>query len=310
MHLRILGAVLVIVAASVIVFVAMRVLPGDPVTVLAEGSPLSEQQRQALRERYDLDRPLPEQYLIWAKGAVRGDFGISLKSNRPVSQIIGESVPPTILLLLGGFAVSLLISIPLGILAGVREGTITDQLVVSFTMFLFSVPLFVSCVLAIYLFAFKLRWLPSFGVELSDGPVEVARHMLLPWLTLGVSLVAVQAATLRAGMIDALAQEHVLMARSWGLPWRYVVRRHALRTALVPVVTLLGLQLSYMIVGSLFVDLIFGLGGMGTVMVNAVKVRDLPVVQATVMIVSFTFTLANLVVDLLAARLDPRYAIR
>jgi peptide/nickel transport system permease protein len=310
MHLRILGAVVVIVAASVVVFVAMRVLPGDPVTVLAEGSPLTQQQRQALRERYDLDRPLPEQYLIWVKGAVRGDFGISLKSNRPVSQIIGESLPPTILLLLGGFAVSLMIAIPLGILAGVREGTITDQLVVSFTMFLFSVPLFVSCVLAIYLFAFKLRWLPSFGVELGDGPVEVARHMLLPWVTLGVSLVAVQAATLRAGMIDALAQEHVLMARTWGLPWRYIVRRHVLRAALVPVVTLLGLQLSYMIVGSLFVDLIFGLGGMGTVMVNAVKVRDLPVVQATVMIVSFTFTLANLVVDLLAARLDPRYAIR
>jgi peptide/nickel transport system permease protein len=310
MHVRILGAVLVIVAASIVVFVAMRVLPGDPVTVLAEGSPLSEQQRQALRERYDLDRPLPEQYLIWVKGAVTGDFGISLKSNRPVSQIISESLPPTILLLLGGFAVSLLISVPLGILAGVREGTITDQLVVSFTMLLFSVPLFVSCVLAIYLFAFKLRWLPSFGVELGDGPAEVVRHMLLPWLTLGISLVAVQAATLRAGMIDALAQEHVLMARSWGLPWHYVVRRHALRAALVPVVTLLGLQLSYMIVGSLFVDLIFGLGGMGTVMVNAVKVRDLPVVQATVMIVSFTFTLANLVVDLLAARLDPRYAIR
>jgi peptide/nickel transport system permease protein len=310
MHLRILGALLVIVTASVVIFVAMRVLPGDPVTVLAEGSPLTPQQRQVLRERYDLDRPLPEQYLIWVKGAVRGDFGISLKSNRPVSQMIGESLPPTVLLLLGGFAVSLLISVPLGIAAGVREGSFVDQLIVSFTMFLFSVPFFVSCVLAIYLFAFKLRWLPSFGVDLGAGPLEVVRHLLLPWVTLGISLVAVQTATLRAGMIDTLAQEHVLLARSRGLPWRYVVRRHALRAALVPVVTLLGLQLSYMIVGSLFVDLIFGLGGLGTVLVDAVKVRDLPVVQASVMVVSVTFTLANLVVDLLAARLDPRYAIR
>lgn len=310
MHLRILGALLVIVAASVVIFVAMRVLPGDPVTVLAEGSPLTAQQRQVLRERYDLDRPLPEQYLIWVRGAVRGDFGISLKSNRPVSQMIGESLPPTVLLLLGGFAVSLLISVPLGIVAGVREGSVADQLIVSFTMLLFSVPFFVSCVLAIYLFAFKLRWLPSFGVDLGAGPLEVARHLLLPWVTLGISLVAVQTATLRAGMIDTLAQEHVLLARSRGLPWRYVVRRHALRAALVPVVTLLGLQLSYMIVGSLFVDLIFGLGGLGTVMVDAVKVRDLPVVQASVMVVSVTFTLANLAVDLLAARLDPRYAIR
>jgi peptide/nickel transport system permease protein len=309
-YLRVLGALLVVVAASVAIFVAMRVLPGDPVTVLAEGTPLTEAQRQALRERYHLDRSLPEQYLIWARGAVTGDLGISLKSNRPVSAIVAESLPPTLLLLVGAFVVSLLFAVPLGILAGVKEGSVADQLVVSGTMLLFSVPLFVSCVLAIYVFAYRLGWLPSFGLELGDGPAQVLRHMLLPWLTLGVALIAVQAATLRAGMIDALGQEYVLLARSRGLPWRQVVRRHALRSALVPVVTLLGLQLSYMIVGSLFVDLIFGLGGLGTVMVNAVKVRDLPLVQATVMIVSGTFILANLAVDLVAARLDPRYAIR
>jgi peptide/nickel transport system permease protein len=309
-HVRVLGALLVVVAASIAIFVAMRVLPGDPVTVLAEGTPLTEVQRQALRERYDLDRSLPAQYLGWARGAVTGDFGVSLKSNRPVSGILGESLPPTVLLLAGGFLVSLLVAVPLGILAGVREGRMADQLVVSGTMLLFSVPFFVSCVLAIYVFAYQLGWLPSFGLEFGDGPGQVLRHMVLPWVTLGAALIAVQTATLRAGMIDALGQEYVLLARSRGLPWRQVVRRHALRSALVPVVTLLGLQLSYMIVGSLFVDLIFGLGGLGTVLVNAVKVRDLPLVQASVMIVSFTFILANLLVDLVAARLDPRYAIR
>jgi peptide/nickel transport system permease protein len=307
---RVLGALLVVVAASVAIFVAMRVLPGDPVTVLAEGTPLTEAQRQVLRERYDLDRSIPEQYLAWAAGAVTGDFGTSLKSNRPVSDILGESVPPTLLLLAGGFLVSLLVAVPLGMLAGLREGRLIDQLVVSGTMLLFSVPFFVSCVLAIYVFAYQLGWLPSFGLDFGDGPAEVVRHMLLPWLTLGAALIAVQVATLRAGMIDALGQDYVLLARSRGLPWRQVVRRHVLRSALVPIVTLLGLQLSYMIVGSLFVDLIFGLGGLGTVLVNAVKVRDLPLVQASVMIVSATFILANLGVDLVAARLDPRYAIR
>ena len=307
---RILGVIPVIVAASILVFVAMRVLPGDPVTVLAEGSPLTEQRRQVLTERYHLDRPIVTQYVIWVSGAVTGDFGISLKSNRPVSAIIRESVGPTLMLLLGGFAVSLLISVPLGVIAGIKEGSITDQGIVMFTMLLFSVPLFVSCVLAIYFFSLKLRWFPSFGLPFDEGIGSLLHHVVLPWTTLGLTLIAVQAATLRASMIDALGQEYVLIAESRGLPRGQVIRRHALRSALLPMVTLLGLQLSYMVVGSVFVDLIFGLGGLGTVLVNAVKVRDLPVVQAVVMIVSLTFIIANLVVDLVASRLDPRYRVR
>ena len=307
---RILGVIPVIVAASILVFVAMRVLPGDPVTVLAEGSPLTEQRRQVLTERYHLDRPIVTQYVIWVSGAATGDFGISLKSNRPVSAIIRESVGPTLMLLLGGFAVSLLISVPLGVIAGIKEGSITDQGIVMFTMLLFSVPLFVSCVLAIYFFSLKLRWFPSFGLPFDEGIGSLLHHVVLPWTTLGLTLIAVQAATLRASMIDALGQEYVLIAESRGLPRGQVIRRHALRSALLPMVTLLGLQLSYMVVGSVFVDLIFGLGGLGTVLVNAVKVRDLPVVQAVVMIVSLTFIIANLVVDLVASRLDPRYRVR
>ena len=307
---RVLGVIPVIIAASILVFVAMRVLPGDPVTVLAEGSPLTEKRRQILTERYHLDRPIVVQYAIWVGGAVTGDFGISLKSNRPVSAIVRESVGPTLVLLLGGFAVSLLISVPLGAVAGIRESSLIDHGIVMFTMLLFSVPLFVSCVLAIYVFALQLRWFPSFGLPFDEGIGALVRHMVLPWTTLGLTLIAVQAATLRASMIDALGQEYVLMAESRGLPRGQVVLRHALRSALLPMVTLLGLQLSYMVVGSVFVDLIFGLGGLGTVLVNAVKVRDLPVVQAVVMIVSFTFIIANLAVDLIASRLDPRYRVR
>jgi peptide/nickel transport system permease protein len=307
---RILSVIPVLILASVLIFVAMRVLPGDPVTVLAQGAPLSVAQREALSAEYNLDRSIPAQYVLWVSDAIRGDFGISLKSNRSVSTILAESLPRTVLLLIGAFVVSLLLSLPLGIVAALRESKLSDQTIVSATMFLFSIPLFISSVLAIYLFAFRLRLLPAFGFGGGEGVIGIVRHMLLPWTVLGLALVAVQTATLRAGLVDSLHQEYVLMAEARGIPRRQAIRRHALRAALVPVVTLLGLQLSYMIVGSVFVDQIFGLGGLGTVLIDAVKFRDLPVVQASVMVVSAFFIVANLLVDLVAARLDPRYVIR
>jgi peptide/nickel transport system permease protein len=307
---RVCSTIPVLIAASIVIFVAMRVLPGSPVTILTEGTPLSPEQRAALTREYHLDQPIERQYLAWAEGAIQGDLGTSLKSNQPVSSIIGQALPRTLVLLLGGFAFSLLLAVPLGIVAALREGTVLEQGIISLTMFLLSVPLFISCVLAIYLFSYRWNVLPAFGFRSSTGSGEVYKHMLLPWATLGFALVAVQTATLRAGLLDVLHQEYILMAQSRGLPWRQVLRRHALRSALVPVVTLLGLQLSYMIVGSVFVDNIFGLGGLGSVLVNAVNFRDMPVVQACVMIVSAFFVFANLAVDVIASRLDPRYAIR
>jgi peptide/nickel transport system permease protein len=306
---RVLSIVPVLIAASILIFVAMRVLPGNPVTILTQGAPLSPEQRQALTKEYHLDEPIWKQYVAWVQGALHGDFGVSLQSNEPVSTIIGRSLPRTLVLLAGAFFFSLLLSIPLGILAALREGTALEQGVISFTMFLLSIPLFISCVVAIYFFSYKWGLLPAFGYG-GSNPISFIEHMLLPWITLGLALVAVQTATLRAGLLDVLHQEYISMAQSRGLPWRQVVRRHALRSALVPVVTLLGLQLSYMIVGSVFVDTIFGLGGLGSVLVNAVNFRDMPVVQASVMIVSVFFVVANLTVDLMAAWLDPRYAIR
>lgn len=287
----------------------MRVLPGNPVTILTQGAPLSVEQRQALTKEYHLDQPVWDQYFAWVEGAFRGDLGTSLQSNEAVSTIIGRSLPRTLVLLAGAFLFSLLISIPLGIVSALREGTASDQGIISFTMLLLSVPLFISCVLGIYLFSYTWNLLPAFGYG-GSTLISFGKHMLLPWITLGLALVAVQTSTLRAGLVDVLHQDYITMAQSRGLPWHHVLRRHALRSALVPVVTLLGLQLSYMIVGSVFVDTIFGLGGLGSVLVNAVNFRDMPVVQASVMVVCLFFVFANLAVDLIAARLDPRYAIR
>lgn len=308
---RVLSILPVLFVASIIIFVLMRVLPGDPLTILAQGQPLSDAKRQALTQAYHLDQPLPVQYVIWLGDAIHGDLGLSLKNGDPVVDILASSIPRTLLLLVGAFLLSQVISIPLGIAAALNEGKPIDQLIISFTLLLFSVPLFISCVLAIYVFAFVLGVLPAFGTGLEGGGLlNVVRHMILPWFTLAIALVAVQAATLRASLVDVIHQEYVVMAKARGLPWSQVLRRHALRSALVPVVTLLGLQISYMVVGSVFVDYIFGLGGFGTILVNAVNFRDLPLVQGAVMVVAVFFTLANLVVDVLAARLDPRYTVR
>jgi peptide/nickel transport system permease protein len=308
--LRILSVIPVLLVASILVFVTMRVIPGDPVSVLTQGAPLTVQQRQALTRQYHLDQPIPVQYVQWLRGALTGDFGRSLSSNRPVTSVIAESLPRTLILLAGGFVFSMAFAIPLGLLAALREGRPLDHLIVGLTMLLFSVPLFISSVIAIYLFAFRWNLLPSFGFGSDGGVGGVFKHLLLPWCALGLSLLAVQTATLRAALVDVFNQEYVRMAESRGLPWLYVLRKHALRSALVPVVTLLGLQLSFMLIGSVFVDYIFGVGGFGTVLVNAVKARDLTVVQTAVMLVSTFFVFSNLAVDLAAARLDPRYAIR
>jgi peptide/nickel transport system permease protein len=306
---RVASVIPVLLIASILIFVAMRVVPGDPVSVLAQGTPLTAEQRAALTAQYHLDQPIPQQYLAWLGGALQGDFGSSLKSGRPVSDILAEAIPRTLLLLGGAFVIALLLSMPLALLAALREGKAIDQLVISTTVVIFSVPLFISSLLAIYIFSFQLNVLPAFGLAFTS-PSEVVRHMILPWCTLGLALLAAQTATMRAGLVDALHQEYISMAESRGLRWRHVVRRHAVRSALVPVITLLGLQLSYMIVGSVFVDFIFGLGGLGSVLVTSVNSRDLTVVQASVMSVSVFFVLANLAVDLVARRLDPRYEMR
>jgi peptide/nickel transport system permease protein len=306
---RVLSVIPVLLVASILIFVAMRVIPGDPVSALSAGAPITPQQRIALTKEYHLDEPIPQQYFAWLGNALKGDLGTSLKTNQPVSQILGRAIPRTALLLAGAFMISLLISVPLGLLAALREGRAIDQFVISLTMFLFSIPLFITSVLAIYLFSFKLNILPAFGLDFNSLH-DVFKDMILPWCVLGLALVAAQTATLRAGLVDALHQEYIVMAQSRGLPWPHVVRRHAFRSALVPVVTLLGLQLSYMIVGSVFVDVVFGLGGLGSVLVNSVDNRDLPLVQASVMCVAVFFVLANLTVDLIARKLDVRYEVR
>jgi peptide/nickel transport system permease protein len=301
---RLIAFIPIVFIVSVLIFLAMRVVPGDPITVLTAGSPVPAEIKEQLRREFDLDKPIVTQYLLWAKDALQGDFGISLKSRAPVSELLGKTIPITLTVLAGGLLVSMLISIPLGVIAALRQGRLTDQLIISGTLVTLSIPVFTAGILAIIVFSFWLGWLPPFGR--GEGFVGRIEHMILPWLVLGLALTAAQTNTLRAGMIDVLNKDYILAAEARGLR-RLAVLRHGLRTAMVPVVTILGVQFGYMIVGSVLIDYVFGLGGLGQLLVDAVNQRDYPVIQALLLCIAVAFTGATLLVDIVASRLDPRY---
>jgi peptide/nickel transport system permease protein len=305
---RILSIIPVLLVSSIVIFVAMRVVPGNPINILDEGLPMTQQERQAAAHQYHLDQSIPAQYVLWLSDAVQGNLGVSYRSSKPVTSILGPAIVRTLLLIFGGVFIAFCIAVPLAVYSAKREGSLGDQAVLSGTTFLLSVPLFVSGVLAIYIFAYRWSILPPFGV--GHGLGGVLEHMILPWTALALAIVGVQVGTLRTALADALRQEYVVIAGARGLSQRRILWRHAFRSALVPMVTLLGLQLGVLIVGAVFIEYIFGLGGVGSVLVNAVSSRDLPVVQGAVLAVSAFFIMANLAVDIVASRLDPRYSIR
>jgi peptide/nickel transport system permease protein len=302
---RLMAFVPIVVAVSILIFLALRVVPGDPVTVLTAGSPVPAEVKEQLRRAFDLDKPLVTQYTLWAGKALTGDFGISLKSRIPVTRLLAQSIPITLAVLAGGLVLSMLISLPLGILAALRQGRWIDQAIIAGTLVTLSVPVFTAGILSIIVFSFWLGWLPPFGR--GTGFLDGIRHLILPWCVLGLSLTAAQTNTLRAGMIDVLNRDYLLAAEGRGLP-PLAVLRHGLRTAMVPVVTVLGVQFGYMIVGTVLVDYVFGLGGIGQLLVDAVNQRDYPVVQAILVTIAVAFTATTLLVDIVASRLDPRYA--
>ena len=302
---RLIAFVPIVFVVSILIFVALRVVPGDPITVLTAGTPVTETVKRQLRHEFDLDRPLPTQYLLWAGRALHGDFGVSLKNRIPVTKLLGQSFPITLTVLLGGLVLSLLISVPLGVIAALRQGRPVDQAIIAGTLIFLSIPIFTGGILAILLFSYKTGWLPGFGR--GDGwGVDRIRHLILPWSVLALALTAAQTNTLRAGMLDVLNRDYMLGAEARGLPRRAILR-HGLRTALVPVVTVIGVQFGYMIVGTVLVDFVFGLGGIGQLLVDAVNTRDYTVIQAIVVCIAVAFSMATLLVDLVAGWLDPRY---
>jgi peptide/nickel transport system permease protein len=303
---RVGQAAIVLVGVSILVFSIMHLVPGDPVRV-ALGTRFDQDTYDALRARAGLDQPLVTQYLDWASSALVGDLGVSFRSGEPVTSVILERLPATVSLALGAIVVALVIAIPLGLVSALRPRSTVDYIASFVSQVGISIPDFWLAIMGILLFASSLRWLPSGGyTPLTEDPVEWLRHLVLPAFTVGVVSGAVLTRFVRSSALEALGQDHTRTARAKGLPARLVLRRHVLRNALVPVVTVTGIQLAYLLSGVVVVEVVFSWNGLGLLALQAVENRDYPVLQGAVLLFAVTFLVVNLVVDLVYAAIDPR----
>ncbi len=294
---------LMFVITSVIFFL-VHLIPGDPARIMVGGQRISQANLQNIRHAYRLDRPVVVQYGLWVRDLAHGDLGRSYRQRTEVRTLILERLPLTMKLGLYSFIISLLIAVPLGIISAVKRNTWIDVAASVFALVGASSPVFFTAILLILLFGYKLAWLPALGA--GDGGFDELKHLLLPSLTLGISLAAITTRITRSAMVEALTQDYIETARAKGLPARVVVLKHALRNALVPIITVAGLQFGFLLVGAVLVEQTFGLGGLGSLLVDAVQVRDYPVVQGATIFLAAVFITINLVVDVLYGVIDPR----
>jgi peptide/nickel transport system permease protein len=303
---RLAATVPVLLLVTAGVFALLHLTPGDPVEAMMSESADADA-KAALRAELGLDRPLAVQYLAWMGRLLRGDLGRSIRNGEPVIENVGRRVAPSVQLALLAMTISLLIAFPIGIASAVRRNGGVDRAGTTLALFGICMPNFLLALLLIFLFGVTLRWLPISGyVDPREELVDGLRSLALPAVTLGLALAAVVTRTLRSSMLEALSEDYVRTARAKGLSeWR-VIRGHVLRNALIPVVTVLGLQLGTLIGGAVITEYVFALPGVGRLVVDAVFARDYPLVQGVVLLIAGAFIASNLLVDLLYGLIDPR----
>jgi peptide/nickel transport system permease protein len=307
---RLVQLVLVIFFLSIIVFTIVRLIPGDPAAVML-GTEATPQALAQIRKEMGLDEPLFVQYVKWVQNVLAGNFGTSWVSKKPAIELILGALPVTLQLVTAAFLVALAIAFPAGILSAVRPRSWIDQGSTTFALLGISLPNFWLGIMLVLLFALQLRWLPPSGyLPFRADPVGSLRASILPAVTLGVALAAPLTRFLRSGMLDVLGLDYVRTARAKGLAEQRVVGRHALRNALLSVVTVLGLQLGSLLGGSIVIEQVFGWPGIGRLSLAAIQQRDYGVVQGIVLFVATGFVGINFAVDLLYLYLDPRIRYR
>lgn len=291
---------------TLIVFITMKLIPGDPIIALLQDS-YTEELAQELRVKLGLDKPLPVQYAIWLRDLLSGNWGKSIISKEPVLVEIGRRLPVTIELLILALFFTLLISIPIGVLSAVKRNTATDYTLMSLAMLGISLPEFFLGALLLLLFSLKLQWFPATGfVSFWEDPVANLRHLILPALTLGLTRSALVTRLVRNSMLEVIRQDYIDTARAKGLKEFLVINKHALKNALIPTVTVVGLQIGYLIGGAIIVESLFSLPGIGSFGIDAILQRDYPMVQAFTVVAASGFIISNFLVDIVYTYLDPR----
>lgn len=295
-----------LVLASVLIFAIISLAPGDPVRMKL-GTEATPEEVVAERERLGLDRPIPYRYAVWVTDLLGLNLGRSLVNNKPVLELIGEALPNTLRLSLTAFLLAVLIGLPLGSLAAVRQDSRVDALIGGLNSIGLAVPAFFVGMLLILVFAVSVQWLPPSGVGSPGQPWYVnLKYLVLPVATIALSNLSVFSRFVRSAMIDVLGADYVRTARAKGLRERLVVGRHAFRNAVIPVVTVLGIQFGRLLGGAVVTEAVFAYPGIGRLVVTSILNRDYPVVQGTLMLVVAIFLVTSIVVDLSYAYLDPR----
>jgi len=306
---RVLLVVPVLFGLSLGVFLMLRLIPGDVVDVILGSEGAASPARVAeLHRLFGLDRPLPQQYLEWIGGLLTGDFGRSIRTSRPILPDVLVRVPVTYQLTAMAMAVSLVLAVPLGVLSAITRFTHVDSIIRIIGLLGLSVPNFWLAAMLTLLVSQRFRGaLPTSGyVYPNQDLLGSFRSLVLPALALGAANMAILMRMTRSSMLEVLRQEYVLTARAKGLIERVVLYRHALRNALIPLATVAGMQIGYLLGGAIIIEQIFALPGLGTLVLNGITQRDYPVVQAGVLFIAASFVIVNLVVDILYAYLDPR----
>lgn len=307
---RVGQAAIVLLGVSFIVFMLMQLVPGDPVRV-ALGTRFDPETYAALRERAGLDQPVLVQYLTYLGNALTGDLGVSFRSGQPVTTTLLERLPATLSLAGASLFIALLIAIPLGLISATRSGKLSDYVATVFSQVGVSIPDFWMAILLILLFTSTLGWLPPSGyVAFGEDPLGWLEHIILPAVTVGVVSGSILTRFVRSSVLESMSRDYVRTATSKGLPGGVVLRRHVVRGALVPIVTVTGVQLATLLGGVVVVEVIFAWPGLGRLTYDAVQARDYPVMQGAVLLFATIFLLVNLLVDLLYAALDPRIGYR
>jgi ABC-type dipeptide/oligopeptide/nickel transport system permease component len=296
---RLLATIPVLLGLSILTFATLHLLPGDPVLVMLGDGSGPPERIAVLRRQLGLDDSLARQYVRFLGGALQGDLGRSIRSNRPVLEEIRQQAPSTLQLTLAGLGLATVLGVPLGLLAGWRPRSWLDRAGMVVSLWGVSMPSFWLGMLLIFVFALWLGWLPATG---QGGP----ERLILPAATLGIQAMAVIALVTRAKTAEVLAEPYIAAARAKGVPPHRLLFRHALKNALVPLVTIVGLQFGGLLGGSVIVESVFARQGMGRLAVDAILNRDIPVIQGVVLVAATTYVLVNLVVDVLCGAVDPR----
>ncbi|MFH1152753.1 MAG: ABC transporter permease [Pseudomonadota bacterium] len=324
---RLISAIPVVLGVLIIVFFFMRLLPGDPVEIMLGDSAASKMEMDSLRSELHLDKPVVEQLWLFISGVARGDLGTSLDKRRPVASLLMETLPPTLELTLATFLIALIIALPVGVITALKPGTWLDRGTMTGALVGISMPNFWFGLILILIFSVALGWFPTSGqikatIDLNritgfmtlDALLtgnwvalkDVLRHLFLPATTLGVAFAALMARVIRSSMLETMRMEYVVAARAKGVSEPMVVIRHALRNAMIPVVTVAGLEVGMLLGGNMIVETIFAWPGLGRLVVSSIFARDYMVVQCAVMLYALTYVAVNLTVDVVYTFLNPK----